>query len=46
MDADIKFRGTQADKARIKTKAQEVGKDISAFLRDVLIKEKIIEPMG
>ena len=46
MDADIKMRATQKDKANIKLKAMEQGKDVSAFLRDLLIKEKIIEPLG
>ena len=45
MDADIKLRATQKDKAQIKIKAQAVGKDVSAYLRDVLIKNHIIDPV-
>lgn len=45
MTERIVFRGTQEDVANIKLAAQEQGKDCSAFIRSLLIKEKIIQPL-
>ena len=45
MDQRIVLRATVEDVANLKIAAQEQGKDPSAFLRDILIREKVIKPM-
>lgn len=46
MNESIVFRGTANDKAQVKLAAQQQGMDTSAFIRYLLIKEKIINPLG
>jgi uncharacterized protein (DUF1778 family) len=45
MDSSILIRATQEDKANLKLAAQSSGKDVSAFIRDLLIREKVITPL-
>lgn len=46
MDDSIRFRCTQADRAAIKSASQEAGLDVSTYIRQILIREKIISPQG
>ena len=46
MDESIVLRATRDDKSRIKLEAQKRGMDVSTFIRMVLIKENIINPLG
>ena len=45
MNQRIVIRGTDEDIANIKLAAQELGMDCSALIRQLLIKEKIIQPL-
>ena len=45
MDSSILIRATQEDKVNLKLAAQSAGKDVSAFIRDILIREKVITPL-
>ena len=45
MTEKIVFRGHPEDVANIKLAAQQLGMDSSAFLRYLLIKERIISPV-
>ena len=45
MTERIVLRATVEDVVNLKLAAQQQGKDPSAFLRDILIKEKVIQPM-
>ena len=42
----IAVRATEDDRASLKLAAQNQGLDVSAFVRQLLIKEKIIKPLG
>lgn len=46
MNKTITMRATEDDIATIKLQAQRKGKDMSQFLRDILIAERVINPMG
>ena len=45
MSKTIVFRAHEEDIANIKLAAQKKGKDCSAFIRDLLIREGIIKPV-
>ena len=46
MGTRIVFRGTEKDKARIVDAARASGMDLSNFLRQLLIREGVITPLG
>lgn len=46
MDESIVLRATRDDKTRIKLEAQKRGMDVSTFIRMVLIRENLINPLG
>ena len=45
MDRPFQMRFHSEDLANLKLAAQRSGKDVSAFIRELLIKEKIINPI-
>ena len=45
MDRPFQMRFHEEDLANLKLAAQSAGKDVSAFIRDLLIKEKVINPI-
>ena len=45
MNEFIKLRATAKDKAEVALKAQELGMDSSAYIRYILIQQKIIQPL-
>ena len=45
MNERIVIRGTEEDMANIKLAAQEKGMDCSTLIRQLLIKERIINPL-
>ena len=46
MTGKIAIRATEDDIASLKLEAMKTGLDVSAFVRQLLIKEKIIKPLG
>ena len=46
MTNTISIRATADDVAQIRLKAQRRGMDLSAYLRDLLIRNQIINPLG
>lgn len=46
MASRIFFRCTEEDRVAVKLEAQKRGQDMSAFIRDLLIREKVITPLG
>lgn len=46
MNSRIFFRCTEDDRVAIRLEAQKRGQDMSAFIRDLLIREKVITPLG
>ena len=46
MTERIVIRGTHKDKSEIAIAAQNMGMDSSGFIRYLLIKEKVISPVG
>lgn len=45
MDTRIFFRCTEEDRVAVKLEAQKHGKDMSCYIRDLLIREKVITPL-
>jgi len=45
MEVAITFRGTEEDKINIKLAAQRSGLDLSGFIRQLLIRERVITPL-
>ena len=45
MEVAITFRGTEEYKINIKLAAQRSGLDLSGFIRQLLIREKVITPL-
>ena len=46
MTERVVIRATQKDKTEIAIAAQNIGMDSSGFIRYLLIKEKVISPVG
>jgi len=46
MNERITFRGTAADVAALKLAAQRQGLDTSGLIRSLLIRERILDPLG
>ena len=46
MNRRIMLRCTESDMADLKVAAQERGLDVSGMLRSILIKEKVLSPLG
>ena len=44
MSSSIKFRAHETDVANLKLAAQRQGLDVSTFLRQILIRERILSP--
>ena len=45
MTESIRIRATQKDKTELTIAAQNMGMDVSGFVRYILIKEKVINPV-
>lgn len=46
MNERIYFRATPEDITNLKLAAQRQGVDVSAFIRNILIKERVFSPLG